>query len=435
MPASSKKQASRRVLGGVSRRRFAGLAAGAIATLAAPALAQGRARVVVVGGGAGGATVARYVARDSERLEVVLINDAPRYTSCFFSNLFLSGLRSLRSITHPVATLSDRYGIVVLIARATAVDRDSRTVRLNDGAVVAYDRLVMAPGIGFRFGDVEGLDASARAAMPHAYSGGLQTYALRRKLLAMPQGGVFALTPPPNPYRCPPGPYERVSMIANLFRRANPTAKILVIDAKDGFPKQSLFLQGWRESYRDMVEWLPAAETGGGLARVDAGAMTLETGIGDRVKVDAASVIPPQKAAPLVEAAGLVDSSGWAPVDGGSMRSLRDPNIFVVGDSALASPMPKSGFAANSQAHVAALAIRADLDGATLFPARYRNTCWSFIDNQNVVKVGANYVSEDGAIKQVGSFVSAEDETVEKRLENTLEANGWYGSITADMFG
>lgn len=418
-----------------SRRRALGASAAAGAALCAPALAQARARVVVVGGGAGGATTARYVAKESDRLEVTLINPDPLYTSCFFSNLYLAGLRSLNSLTHDLSGLSERYGVRLRLGRALSVDRDQKLVRLEDGGLAPYDRLVLSPGVSFRLDWIEGYDAAAENSMPHAYTGGRQVYALRQRLTEMRPGGVVLIAPPQNPYRCPPGPYERASMIANLLRRINPTAKVLIVDAKDAFAKQELFQEAWRAAYGDMVEWLPAADTAGGLARVDTRALEAETGIGQRIKADVANVIPPQRAADLVREAGLTASDGWAPIDGRTMRSRIDPNIFILGDSCNASPMPKSGFSANSQAHVAARAVRADLEGERIFPAKFRNTCWSFLDHQNVVKIGAIYEARENDIARVAGFVSQTEDTPDIRLENTLEANAWYAAMTGDMYG
>ncbi|MCI4664470.1 MAG: NAD(P)/FAD-dependent oxidoreductase [Neomegalonema sp.] len=409
------------------------LAAGA--SVFAPAIAQARPRLVVVGGGAAGATVAKYVAKDSPKIQVTLVEDSKAYTSCFFSNLYLAGLRTLASLTHRYDALAERYGVTLVTSRASAIDRDRKLVRLADGSAVAYDRLALSPGVSFDYDAVRGYTPSAAEQMPHAYQAGFQTFLLRRQIAAMRPGGVFVLAPPTSPYRCPPGPYERASMIAKYFKRRNPTAKIIILDAKDSFAKQPLFEEGWAASYPGMIEWRPASFSGGGLKEVDVKEMLLIDGEGERIRADAASVIPPQRAGDIALSADLTDSDGWAVVDGSQMRSRLDPNIFIVGDAARAGAMPKSGFAANSQARVAALAIRADLDGATLFPARFRNTCWSFIDNQNVVKVGANYAFRDGDIRVVDRFVSKVGEPPSVRFDNTLEANAWYGAIASDMLG
>lgn len=420
----------------MSRRAVAQLIAGASvgAALSAPALAQARPRLVVVGGGAAGATIARYVAKDSPRTQVTLINDSATYTTCFFSNLYLVGWRSLGSLTHRYDLLVRRHDVEFVRGRVASVDLARREVALADGGRAGYDRLVLAPGVSFTPNAVRGYDPLASQAMPHAYHAGYQTFLLRRQLLAMRPGGLFVLAAPPNPYRCPPGPYERVSVIARLFKRINPRAKILVLDAKDRFAKQSVFQEAWDRIYPGMIEWRPASLTSGGVVEVSPSDMTLFTGDGEAIKADVASVIPPQRAGEIAVTSGLTDSGDWAPVDSATMRSLVDPNVFVVGDAARATPLPKSGYAANSAARVAANAIRADLDDTPLFPARYANTCWSFVDDQNVIKIGANYQVDNGEIRPTSRFTSQIGETEEVRFNNTLEVNAWYSAIAADMF-
>lgn len=409
-----------------------GLAAAGL--LAAPALAQGAGRVVVVGGGAAGATLARYVAKDAPGVSVTLINERPQHTTGSFSNLYLAGYRSLASLTHRYDLLASRHGVEFIADRAVSVDRSARQVRLASGAEIAYDRLALCPGVALQHQAIEGYDPAARETMPHGYAGGYQSFLLRRRLTTMRPGGVFVIAAPPNPYSCPPAPYERASMAARLFARTNPTAKILIFDAKDAFQQQRLFQAAWETVYPSMIEWTPASFSGGGVIGVDAAAGTVRLGSGQTVQADVACIIPPQQAGELVAQAGLADDGGWAPVDPNNFRSLVDPDCFVVGDSSRAGDMPKSAYAANSQAKAAALAIRAELVGAQLFPSRYRNTLWSFVDRQNVVKAGGSYRVEAGRVAEVSSFASTLEEPPRQRLDNALEANAWYASVTADMF-
>ena len=435
-PASPSSNSALKTPGrGVTRRAFTGLMLGAASGLFTPAIARSNgARVVVIGGGAGGATLARALAESAPNLRVTLVTGAKRYTTCFFSNLYLAGLRSMRSITHSYASLAARPGVEVIPRRAIGIDLEKKQVRLANGEALPYDRVVVAPGVGFDTSGIEGYGSSASEAMPHAYSAGYQTFLLRRQLLEMRRGGVVIVAPPPDPYRCPPGPYERVSMIAKLLSRINPTAKILVLDAKNSFAKQSLFEEAWSQHYPGMIDWLPALFTKGGVAAVDPSGMALTAKDGYRYKADVASLIPPQCAGAIAIEAGLTDSSGWAPIDGATMRSTIDPDSFVIGDAAHAGEMPKSGFAANSQAHVAALALRADLMERPMTPAQYQNTIWSFVGSQDVVKDGADYAVENGQIRMQSSFSSRVGEGGRSRVENTLEANRWYAAITADMF-
>ncbi|MEY8839661.1 FAD-dependent oxidoreductase, partial [Cribrihabitans sp. XS_ASV171] len=252
-------------------------------------------RVVVIGGGAGGATAARYIAKDSDgAIDVTLIEPSRTYYTCFFSNLYIGGFREYDSLGHNYGTLASEYGINVVHDWAVGVDRDAKMVSLASGAQVPYDRLVLSPGIDFVDGSVPGWDISAQGAMPHAYKGGTQAALLKAQIEAMPEGGTFAMIAPPNPYRCPPGPYERISMVAHLLKEKNPTAKILVADPKSTFSKMALFQEGWDNHYSGMIEWI-GPDFGGGNVAVDPQAMTVSID-GDETKVDACNVIPAMKA-------------------------------------------------------------------------------------------------------------------------------------------
>jgi len=418
----------------MKRRVFLGTALAGASVLAAPAvLGQGRARVVVIGGGAGGATTARYLAKDAgAQIDVVLIEPNLRYQSCFFSNLHLGGLRSAESLSHGYERLVSAYGVTLMQDSAVAVDRDRREVRLAGGQGVSYDRLVLAPGIDFREDTVPGWSLADAEAMPHAYKGGAQVQLLRAQIEAMAVGGVFCLIAPPNPYRCPPGPYERVSMVAHLLQSINPSAKILVIDPKPGFSKQALFEEGWNRHYRGMIEWV-GPEMGGDMVEIRPDSMeVLIDGIPE--PVDVCNVIPGQKAGAIVALAGVNDGD-WAPVLPDSMRSRIDPNVFVLGDAAQQGDMPKSAFSANSQAKVVAMVIRSELTGARAFGARYSNTCWSAIAPGDGVKIGATYVPGAERIESAEGFISQTGETPERRQTTYEESFGWYDAIAADIFG
>lgn len=416
------------------RRTFLGSAAATTGLLAAPMVrAQGKPRVVVIGGGAGGATAARYLAKDSQgALDVTLVEPTRTYYTCFFSNLYLGGFRDMGSLGHSYGTLASDYGINVIHDWAVGVDRDAKTVTLAGGSSLPYDRLILSPGIDFVDGAVEGWDVSAQNAMPHAYKGGSQTELLKAQIMAMPQGGTFAMVAPPNPYRCPPGPYERISMVAHALKEVNPTAKILIADPKESFSKQGLFEEGWNRRYAGMVERI-GPDFGGANVSVDPQAMTL-TIDGDVNDVDVCNVIPAMKAGRIAEIAGITDGN-WAPVNAADMSSKMDPNIHVLGDAAAQGDMPKSGFSANSQAKVCANAVRGALTGSTVFPARFANTCWSLIDTNDGVKVGATYEATDEKIAKVDGFVSATGESDELRAATYQESIGWYDGIVADMFG
>ncbi|WP_136637277.1 NAD(P)/FAD-dependent oxidoreductase [Pseudooceanicola onchidii] len=420
----------------LNRRTFLGTGAAATVALSAPraiGASHGRPRVVVVGGGAGGATAARYIAKDSQgEIDVTLIEPSRSYYTCFFSNLYIGGFRDLSSIAHSYGTLASEYGINVVHDWAVGVDRDAKTVALAGGGSVPYDRLILSPGIDFVDGAVPGWDVTTQNRMPHAYKAGSQSELLKAQIEAMPEGGVFAMVAPPNPYRCPPGPYERVSMVAHVLKEKNPTAKILIVDPKEKFSKQGLFEEGWAKHYSGMIDRI-GPDFGGDKVSVDADAMTV-TIDGAVEKVDVCNVIPAMKAGLICERAGLTEGN-WAPVIPATMQSRLDENIHILGDASAQGDMPKSGFSANSQAKVAAMAVRGALTGSRIFPAKFSNTCWSLIGTDDGVKVGAAYEATDEKIASVSSFVSQTGEDAALRKATYEESIGWYAGITADMFG
>ncbi len=418
----------------LDRRTFVGSAAATAALLAAPAaIGQARPRVVVVGGGAGGATAARYIAKDSKgAIDVTLVEPTRAYYTCFFSNLYLGGFKEVADIGHGYGGLASDYGVNVVHDWAVGVDRAARTVSLAGGGTLGYDKLILSPGIDFVEGSVEGWGLDAQNAMPHAYKAGSQSELLRAQIRAMPEGGVFAMVAPPNPYRCPPGPYERICMVAHHLKAHNPKAKILIADPKPKFSKMALFQEGWGDHYAGMIDWI-GPEFGGDKVSVDPAGMTV-TIDGQETKVDACNVIPAMKAGRIAELAGVTEGN-WAPVSAYDMSSKADPDVHVLGDAAQQGDMPKSGFSANSQAKVCANAVRGALTGSKVFPARYSNTCWSLISPENGVKVGASYEATDEKIAKTDGFISDTGESAELRKATYEESEGWYSGITADMFG
>lgn len=419
----------------LNRRVFIGTGAATAATLATPAVyakGHGKAHVVVIGGGAGGATAARYIAKDSKgEIAVTLIEPSRMYYTCFFSNLYLGGFKEIEDIGHSYGTLASG-GVNVVHDWAVGVDRDAKTVSLAGGGSVPYDKLILSPGIDFVEGAVEGWDVSSQNAMPHAYKAGSQSELLKAQLGAMPQGGTFAMVAPPNPYRCPPGPYERVSMIAHYLKENNPTAKIIIADPKEKFSKMALFQEGWADHYEGMIDWI-GSDFGGGNVSVDPHEMTVSID-GEITKVDVCNVIPAMKAGRIADVAGVTDGN-WAPVNAHDMSTKADADIYVLGDSSQQGDMPKSGYSANSQAKVCANAVRGALTGSKVFPAKFSNTCWSLIDTNDGVKVGATYEATDEKIAKVDGFISATGESADLRKATYEESEGWYAGITADMFG
>ncbi|WP_146344107.1 NAD(P)/FAD-dependent oxidoreductase [Falsiphaeobacter marinintestinus] len=420
----------------INRRTFLGTSIGVAASLSAPMVmgaGHGRPKVVVIGGGAGGATAARYIAKDSKgAIDVTLIEPTRTYYTCFFSNLYMGGFRELSSIGHTYGKLAADYGVNVVHDWAVGIDRDAKTVTLAGGGSLPYDRLILSPGIDFVDGAVPGWDVSAQNKMPHAYKAGSQSELLKAQIESMPQGGTFCMVAPPNPFRCPPGPYERVSMVAHVLKEKNPTAKIIIADPKAKFSKMALFQEGWGNHYDGMIDWI-GADFGGDNVQVDPDAMTV-TIDGEETKVDVCNVIPAMKAGRICEMAGITDGN-WAPVSGHTMQSRIDENIHVLGDACAQGDMPKSGFSANSQAKVAAMAVRGALTGSKVFPAKFSNTCWSLIDTDDGVKVGATYEATDEKIAKVDGFISKTGENAELRQATYEESIGWYAGITSDMFG
>jgi sulfide dehydrogenase [flavocytochrome c] flavoprotein chain len=404
--------------------------------LGAPAvLGQAKPRVVVIGGGAGGATAAKYIAKESAgAISVTLVEPLAKYQTCFHSNLFLGGFRDYGSITHDYAALKKKYGIVVAAERANKIDRDKKEVILAGGRKLPYDRLIVSPGIDLKYDSVPGWSQAAEEKMPHAWKPGAQTLLLKKRLDAVPNGGVIVMIAPPNPYRCPPGPYERVSMMAHALKKARKDrCKIFVIDPKESFSKQALFQEGWEKHYKGLVEWI-GPKVHDGLKSVDPNTGTVVTGFETYKNVALVNVIPAQMAGAIARDANLANASGYCAIDPANMKSAVDPNIFVLGDACIAGDMPKSAFSANSQAKVAAMIVRGELASARTFPARYTNTCWSLIETDDCVKVGGAYEPKDGKIAAASTFISQTGEAADLRKQTQAENMAWYGGITADIF-
>ena len=422
----------------LNRRQFNAILATSVGTMAAPVplLGQAKPKVVVIGGGAGGATAARYIARDGKgTIDVTLIENSKTYTSCFFSNLFLGGFRTFDSITHSYDRLESDFGVSVINGYATEIDRDQKAVKLRDGSSIAYDRVVVAPGIDFDYGSIPGYSKEAADLAPHAWQAGPQTRKLHELMNALTDGQDIVMLAPPNPYRCPPGPYERASMMAHMIKtKGFKNSRVTILDVKPKFSKQALFSEGWQEHYPDIIEWLPP-DIHGGVINVDAKAGVVETDL-DTFEGAVLNIIPAMQAGAIAKTSGLTDESGYCPVDGASMRSRIDNDVFVIGDASIAGAMPKSGFSANSQAKIAAMNVRGDLSGSKVFAPKYGNTCWSLISAENSVKVGAQYsANEQGEIVADSTFISATGESTDLRSLAYRESVGWYSAIVADMFG
>ncbi|GGF73812.1 cytochrome c [Azorhizobium oxalatiphilum] len=410
---------------------LAGLAAGA-AALAAPSVgAQTPGRVVVIGGGFGGATCARALA--AAGLNVTLVEPSGTYVACPFSNAVIAGLREMSAQTFTYDGLKGA-GITLAARAATAVDADARRVRLDDGTELPYDRLVMAPGVDMNFEALPGYDASAAGLMPHAWKAGEQTLLLRRQLETMKDGGTVIISAPPNPFRCPPGPYERASLIAHYLKTHKPRSKLLILDAKDAFSKQRLFTAAWAELYPGLVEWV-GLSGGGRVIEVDPVTRTLVTEF-DRHTADVANIIPPQRAGAIARQAGVADATGWCPIDPVTFESRLRPGIHVIGDAAIAGAMPKSAFAANGQAKVCAAAVVELLAGREPAPPKLVNTCYSLLAPGNAISIAGVYQPKNGLLADVegAGGLSPQNASSEVRATEAAYAEAWFATVTGEAF-
>lgn len=413
-----------------------GAAGGAAAMAGTGALFSGCGKkadeVIVIGG----ATCAKTLRRLEPSLKVTLIEREARFVTCPFSNTVIGGLNTLDAITHDYTALRDRHGVQMVQANVVGINPAAKTVDLQGVGSLRYDRLVLSPGIDFRWGEVEGYDEAASQLIPHAWKAGEQTLLLRRQLEAMPDGGTVIIVVPANPYRCPPGPYERASLIAHYLKQHKPRSKILILDAKEKYSKQALFEEGWKELYGDMIEWVKGSE-GGVVTAVDVKQRQVFNLLGDAISGDVINLIPPHKAGAIAQLAGLTDTSGWCPVDQRTFASSINPDIHVIGDACLAGSMPKSGFAASSQAKVCAAAVVASLRGELMPEPSYVNTCYSLVAPDYGISVAGVYSLQEGEIVGVegAGGVSPLVAPTEFRNKEADYARGWYASITADIFG
>jgi NADPH-dependent 2,4-dienoyl-CoA reductase/sulfur reductase-like enzyme len=400
-----------------------------------PALAQGSAgRVVVIGGGFAGATCARTLKRLDPRLAITLVEQSPTFTACPFSNEVIAGWRDLHEQEFTYEEIA-HSGVALVLVAATGVDPQARVVTLAEGTRLAYDRLVVAPGIDLAWDALPGYSEAAAGRMPHAWKAGPQTMLLRRQLEAMEDGGLVVISAPANPYRCPPGPYERASLIAHYLKTKKPRSKLILLDAKDAFSKQKLFQGAWQELYPGLIEWV-SLSSGGKVTAVDPAALTLTTDF-QTYKPAVANVIPPQKAGHIAELAGVADRALWCPINPATFESALQPNIHVIGDAAIAGAMPKSAFAANAEAKVCAAAVAALLAGETPAMPKLINACYSLVAPDYAISVAGVYQPANGQLVEVAGSggVSPLDAPAATRAAEAKIADGWFRTITAEAFG
>ncbi len=428
----------------ISRRKFlksTGMVALAATSMGYSGFVIGGAKhkVVIVGGGIGGATAARYIKMMDATIDVTLIEANKVYYTCFMSNEVIGGERSIDSIRFGYDGLK-KAGVKVVHDWVTAIDPDKREVRTRGGHRFTYDRCIVSPGIDFRWETIEGYDAKVAERVPHAWKAGSQTLTLRKQLEAMRDGGTVIIAPPPNPFRCPPGPYERTSLIAAYLKKHKPKSKIIILDPKDKFSKFGLFTEGWKRHYGygtddSMIEWVSGSK-GGRVESFDPSTMTVQADV-EAFKGDVINIIPAQKAGKIAFDAGLVNEKGWCPIDGKTFESTIHKNIHVIGDASVASPLPKSGYAANSEAKVAAAAVVALLHGDPAPQPSWVNTCYSIIHPGEGISVAMVYAWQDGKIVKVkgAGGLTPKEFDAEMRAREEAYAHSWFRNITKDVFG
>lgn len=388
--------------------------------------------VVVIGGGFAGASCARALAHQGIR--VTLVEPKSHYIACPLSNLVIAGLRDIQQQIFSFSALS-QSGIRIIQQRANAIDTDKQQIQLQDGSPLGFDRLVLAPGIEIHWQGLAGYSQEAAQRMPHAWQAGTQTTLLRDQLHAMPNGGKVLMSIPDNPYRCPPGPYERASLIAHYLKQHKPRSKLVLLDAKDNFSKKPLFMQAWAQEYGDMIEWQGLSD-GAQVIRVDAQTKTLFTDF-DEHRADVANVIPPQRAGRIAQIAGATDASGWCPITPSTFESTLLPKVHVIGDAAIANAMPKSAFAANAQAKLCAVQVARLLTEQTPLDAPLINTCYSLIHPNYGISV-ADVFQPSGHLWQPVSGAggtSPLSASAEQRRLEAAYALDWFNTLTQQTFG
>jgi sulfide dehydrogenase [flavocytochrome c] flavoprotein subunit len=398
-----------------------------------PSRAQAAARIVVIGGGFGGAACARALRRIDAKFQVTLIEPNKVFTACPFSNEVIAGLRDIEAQQFSYDGIAD--GVSVVAQAAVKIDPQARTVGLADGTTLAYDRLVLAPGIDLRFDALPGYDEAAAEKMPHAWKAGEQTMLLRRQIEAMDDGGLVVLAVPASPSRCPPAPYERASLIAHYLKARKPRSKILILDAKDAIPQQRLFENAWKELYPGMIERISLSQ-GGRVVSVDPSTNTLVTDFGN-YDAKVANVIPPQKAGGIAGIAGAIDNTGWCPIDPVTFTSKLVPNIHVIGDACIGGGIPKSASAANAEAKACAGAVASLLAGASPAVPRLDGTCYNTVAPGYAFSLSGSYQPKDDIFAEIegSGFTSPVDAPRETRQREADIAQSWYHTITAETFG
>lgn len=387
-------------------------------------------KIVVIGGGFAGASAARQLA--GKFSNVTLIEPNPVYTSCPFSNLVIAGYRPMEAQRYTYDRLRD---VRVIHDWVDRIQTDHKTVKIRNGQYIPYDKLILSPGIDFRWSDIEGFNPTTAEIMPHAWKAGPQTELLKRQLQNMPDGGTVIISIPPPPFRCPPGPYERASLIAHYLKTHKPRSKILVLDAQDNFSKQALFEAGWKKHYGDMIERIPGSESGQ-VVRIAPETMTVFTDF-DAFKGDVINIIPPQKAGQIALDSGAANGSGWCPINATTFESALIPDVHIIGDATIAAPMPKSAFSANLQGKICALQIALMLNDQPPMDTVLSNTCYSYLAPNEAFSVSGVYHNKNGEFSSVSGSggTSPLGEYPALREAEAIQAIDWFNTITKEAFG
>ena len=390
-------------------------------------------RVVIVGGGFGGVAAARYLRRFDPNVEIVLVEQNKEYYTCPFSNAVIAGMEKIDFIKRDLSTLEKKYNIKVVYAKVKKVDGATNSVILDNGSVISYTKAIVSPGIDFKF--EKGYTEENQKLAPHAVKAGEQTTILQKQLENMKDGGTFVMVAPADPFRCPPGPYERISLVAHYLKTHKPNSKIIVLDQKDKFSKQVLFTNGWKELYGDMIEWR-AAQFGGKVLEVNPAKRVIKTE-DEEIVADVLNYIPNQKAGQLAFDSGLVQGD-WCPIHPKTFESKLVKNVHVIGDASSAAPMPKSAFSASTQGKVVAMQIARILANKEIVnPPKLANTCYSLLSPNYGISIAAVYNAHDDKIESVngaGGVSPENDPDGHIRLLEAKYAYAWYESQTKDVF-
>lgn len=399
-----------------------------------PALAQTSAKIVIVGGGFGGATAARLLKRLLPNATISLIEKNTEFAACPFSNLVIGGARPMSAQRFSYDGLTSD-GIQVINALATDIDAETKTVKVEGHVPISYDRLILSPGIDLRWGAIEGYDEAAAETLPHAWKAGPQTTLLRQQLQALEDGQSVIMTAPAAPYRCPPGPYERASLIAHFLKTQKPKSKLIILDSKDNFSKMALFQDAWAKHYPDHLEWRGATDDGA-VNRVAPDSRTVFTDF-ESMSAGVINVIPPQKAGQIADRAGVSNATGWCPINPINFESRLQPDIHVIGDATIAAPMPKSAFSANLQAKVCAIAVARSLSDLAPEATTLANTCYSYTTPDEAISIAGVYSNANGQLTSISGAggVSPLAADIGVRSAEAAQAAHWFETITREAFG